>query len=778
MAPPTPTSNPFTAMRNFGGMVSSALSLGDRSRQVSSLGLGALSLGEPSGDVPPPRSASPPAGPPAGSPSASPPPGSRSASPPAGSRSASPPAGSRSASPPAGSRSASPPAATPRRMTPAFRRGESPSSSDQEPLSGSESDDQSDSEGNGGDDDDEDDRIVSEGETELEEHSDDDMVAVSVEDNDGDSPEFVRVSPPAQIVGQKRPRALSSSSSSSSSSSGVLPPANAIAAAASAAARRPVAAARPAVVPRPAVAAAAPVAAAAAAAAPPSSPRGEPSPKRAKRSLREEEYLWKKLESEPGRWVAVGVDEACDRCRREIITYNRPNWPCLKAVRPHNKALRCASCTSGPCSFCPVSSARDIPPRPSDSSPFPPPQTPASVPRSRVPPSSLRSVRRTLPDLRPSPPSPSPFAPVAGPSRLPAVPPSSSRRPSASAPSASRPSASRPSAPRPSSPVVASPPAHSTRSRRPSVPPATSAAPPVTPPSASQKTPKSSLKKSKGKSKEKEVAFNDGDVEGEDTQRVGPSAPRLSLVHPRISLDVRIPEDEKEFTTYRSLVLGLTTQLEAARNDTSLLLDFSSRQANALNNLTAALVDVVNTGALDDGARTRLADVSRRSLTEIADVRRRLFDTPFLVTPMAYEPPPSLDWLGRRSSSRVPASAQTALDLLSLPFECLRTIRSLWRTPSMQAARDVQDFGDFFGAMNRAWNASLSTAFPSETLDLPSVIGSLHTNPAGPSRFVHPRISLDVRIPEDEKEFTTYRSLVLGLTTQLEAARNGYISPA
>ncbi|EIW72582.1 hypothetical protein TREMEDRAFT_58751 [Tremella mesenterica DSM 1558] len=596
MAPPTPTSNPFAAMRNFGGMVSSALSFGDRSRQVSSLGLGTLSLGEPSGDVPPPRSASPPVG---------------------------PPAGSRSASPPPGSRSASPPAASPRRRTPAFRP---------------------DFEGKGGDYSDEDDRIVSEGETELEEHSDDDMVAVSVEDNNVDSPEPAPAPPPAQI-----------------------------------------------------------------------------------------------MKSEPGRWIAVGVDEACDRCRREIITYNRPNWPCLKAVRPHNKALRCASCTSGPCSFCPVSSARDIPPRPFDASPLPPPQTPASVPRSRVPSSSLRSVRRTSPDLRPSPPSPSPFAPVAGPSRLPAVPPSSSRRPSASAPSASRPSASRPSAsrpsaPRPSSPVVASPPAHSTRSRRPSVPPATSAAPPVTPPSASQRTPKSSLKKSKGKSKGKEVAFNDGDVEGEDTQRAGPSAPRLSLVHPRISLDVRIPEDEKEFATYRSLVLGLTTQLEAARNDTSLLLDFSSRQANALNNLTAALVDAVNTGALDDGARTRLADVSRRSLTEIADVRRRLFDTPFLVTPMAYEPPPSLDWLGRRSSSRVPASAQTALDLLSLPFECLRTIRSLWRTPSMQAARDVQDFGDFFGAMNRAWNASLSTAFPSETLDLPSVIGSLHTNPAGPSR--------------------------------------------
>ncbi|EIW70945.1 hypothetical protein TREMEDRAFT_61461 [Tremella mesenterica DSM 1558] len=696
MAPPTPTSNPFAAMRNFGGMVSSALSFGDRSRQVSSLGLGTLSLGEPSGAASPPRSASPPASPPAGSPARSP-----SASP--------PPPGSPSASPPAVSPSASPPAASPRRRTPAFRP---------------------DFEGKGGDYSDEEDQDR-EGETELEDLSDDDMVAVSVEDNNVDSPEFVRVSPAPQIVGQKRPRALSSSSSSSSSSSpsGVPPPPNADAAAAAVAALRPPVVPRPAAVVAAPVAAAAPVPAAAAAAAPVSSPRGEPSPKRAKRSLREEEYLWNKLESEPGRWVAVGVDEACDRCRREIITYNRPNWPCLKAVRPHNKALRCASCTSGLCSFCPVSSARDIPPRPSDSSPFPPPQTPSSVPRSRVPPSSLRSVRRTSPDLRPSPLSPSPFAPVAGPSRLPAVPPSSSRRPSASAPSASR-----PSAPRPSSPVVASPPAHSTRSRRPSVPPAASAAPPVTPPSASQKTPKSSLKKSKGKSKEKEVAFNDGDVEGEDTQRAGPSAPRLSLVHPRISLDVRIPEDEKEFATYRSLVLGLTTQLEAARNDTSLLLDFSSRQANALNNLTAALVDVVNTGALDDEARTRLADVSRRSLTEIADVRRRLFDTPFLVTPMAYEPPPSLDWLGRRSSSRVPASAQTALDLLSLPFECLRTIRSLWRTPSMQAARDVQDFGDFFGAMNRAWNASLSTAFPSETLDLPSVIGSLHTNPAGPSR--------------------------------------------
>ncbi|RXK41368.1 hypothetical protein M231_01273 [Tremella mesenterica] len=542
MAPSTPTPSPFAAMRNFGGMVSSALSFGDRSRQVSSLGLGTLSLGEPSGAASPPRSASPLAGPSAGSPSASPPPGSLSAS---------PPAGSPSASPPAGSPAASPPAATPRRRTPAFRPGESPSSSDQEPLSGSELDDQSDpegSEGNYDDDEDQDRSIDPEGGSELGEYPDDDVEVVRVRDNDIDSPELVRVSPPAQIVGQKRPRALSSSSSSSSSSSGVLPPANAIAAAAAAAARRPAAAPRP---------------AAASVAAPLSPPRGEPSPKRAKRSLREEEYLWKKLESEPGRWVAVGVDEACDRCRREIITYNRPNWPCLKAVRPHNKALRCASCTSGPCSFCPVSSARDIPPCPSDSSPFPPPQTSVSFPRSRVPPSSLRSVRRTSPAPRSLPPSPLPFAPAAGPSRLPPAPPSSSRRP----PSSRRPSASRPSAPCPSSLVAPSPLAHGTRSRRPSASPANLTAPPVTSPSASQKTPKSSLKRSKGKSKEKEVVFDDGDVEEEDTQRAGPSTPRLSLVHPRISLDVRIPEDEKEFATYRSLVLSLTTQLEAACHD-------------------------------------------------------------------------------------------------------------------------------------------------------------------------------------------------------------------
>ncbi|EIW70137.1 hypothetical protein TREMEDRAFT_61897 [Tremella mesenterica DSM 1558] len=550
MAPSTPTTNPFAAMRNFGGMMSSALSFGDRSRQVSSLGLGTLSLGEPSGAASPPRSASPPAASPA-------------ASPRAGSLSPESEPSVVETGPPG------PPATSPRRRTPAFRPGESPSSSDLDVSGSSESGDQPDDEDNEDDEEDEDEddlegSVDREGETELEEYSEDDMEVDRVEDNDP-----LLSPPPAQLAGQKRRRSLSSSSSSSSSSSEVLPPPDAIAAAAAAAAAR-----RAATVSRPAAADTRPVAAEPVAATLPS-PRGEPSPKRVKRSLREEEYLWEKMKSEPGRWIAVGVDEACDRCRREIITYNRPNWPCLKAVRPHNKALRCASCTSGPCSFCPVSSARDIPPRPFDASPLPPPQTPASVPRSRVPSSSLRSVRRTSPSSRSSPPSPSPFVPVAGPSHLPAAPPSSSRRPSAS----------RPSAPRPSSPVVASPPAHGTRSRRPSAPPATPAAAPVTESPASKKTPKSSLKKSKGKRKEKEVVFEAGDVEDETTQRAGPSVPRLSFVHPRISLDPRIPEDEKELATYRSLVLGLTTQLDVARRDTSLLLDFSTRQANALNNL-------------------------------------------------------------------------------------------------------------------------------------------------------------------------------------------------
>ncbi|RXK35151.1 hypothetical protein M231_07599 [Tremella mesenterica] len=106
-------------------------------------------------------------------------------------------------------------------------------------------------------------------------------------------------------------------------------------------------------------------------------------------------------------------------------------------------------------------------------------------------------------------------------------------------------------------------------------------------------------------------------------------------------MDVGIPEDEKEFATYCSLVLGLTTQLKAARHNTSLLLDSSTCQTNALNNLTVALVDVVN----GEG-----------------------------------------------------------------------------------------DSGDFFGAMNRAWEASLSAIFPSDSLDLPSAIRRVQTNAVAQSR--------------------------------------------
>ncbi|RXK35854.1 hypothetical protein M231_06860 [Tremella mesenterica] len=104
MAPATSTPHAFTAMRNFGGTVLFALSSGNRSRQVSSLGLGTLSLGESSQTPVPSRAAKPKV---ADSPVAV-----------------------------AGLSGGSPPPSTPRHRTPAFRPGESPSSSDQELLGG------------------------------------------------------------------------------------------------------------------------------------------------------------------------------------------------------------------------------------------------------------------------------------------------------------------------------------------------------------------------------------------------------------------------------------------------------------------------------------------------------------------------------------------------------------------------------------------------------------------------------------------------------------------
>ncbi|RXK38860.1 hypothetical protein M231_03809, partial [Tremella mesenterica] len=273
-----------------------------------------------------------------------------------------------------------------------------------------------------------------------------------------------------------------------------------------------------------------------------------PSPtKEPKRSLREQERLWKLFTDERERWEVASIDESCDRCRREIITYGRSKWPCLRPVKPHNRGSRCASCTSGPCSFCPPSTARDIPPRTSVppstardvlATPFVPywgpPYTPSAVVRRRVPTAQDKEFSSPSPSANfssPGPTSPSPAArrppasPVAGPSRLPATPSAgpSRRTPRRASSAALRPSTpvagpsrlpatpsagpSRPTRSRPT-PVstqedspLSLPPALGTRSRQPSVPPATgllTPAPPV-------KTPPS--KSSKGKNKKKVVQF-------------------------------------------------------------------------------------------------------------------------------------------------------------------------------------------------------------------------------------------------------------------------------
>ncbi|RXK35152.1 hypothetical protein M231_07600 [Tremella mesenterica] len=123
-------------MRNFGGIVSSALSFGDRSRQVSSLGLSTLSLEEPSHATAPPWAASPVAI--------------------------------------AGPSGGSPPPSTPRRRTPAFRPGESPSSSDQESLGAGDLGSKDRPDFDEDDDDDDDDEPEVERESELEVYLDDD----------------------------------------------------------------------------------------------------------------------------------------------------------------------------------------------------------------------------------------------------------------------------------------------------------------------------------------------------------------------------------------------------------------------------------------------------------------------------------------------------------------------------------------------------------------------------------------------------------------------------
>ncbi|EIW68477.1 hypothetical protein TREMEDRAFT_63647 [Tremella mesenterica DSM 1558] len=124
---------------------------------------------------------------------------------------------------------------------------------------------------------------------------------------------------------------------------------------------------------------------------------------------------------------------------------------------------------------------------------------------------------------------------MAGPSRLPATPSAGPSRPTRSRPT--------PVSAQEGSPLSL-PPALGTRSRQPSVPPASGLSTPAPP----VKTPP---KSSKGKGKKKKaVQFEPAVVENESTQLPEEIPPALD--HPTIAFDPRIPEEDKQLATFRS----------------------------------------------------------------------------------------------------------------------------------------------------------------------------------------------------------------------------------
>ncbi|RXK36328.1 hypothetical protein M231_06413 [Tremella mesenterica] len=458
------------------------------------------------------------------------------------------------------------------------------------------------------------------------------------------------------------------------------------------------------------------------------SPSHEPGSAR-KASLREQDRLWKLFIDERERWEVASIDESCDRCRREIITYGRAKWPCLRPVKPHNRGSRCASCTSGPCSFCPPNTARDIPPR--SFAPLGPSYTPSTAVRRRLPTMQdgdypSRSPAANFSSPGPTSPSPAarrpPTSPVAGPSRLPATPSAGSSRctprrassaalwpstpvagpshlpavPSAASAASSRPTRSRPppvSTQGDSLPSL--PPALGTRSRQPSVPPATGLSTPAPP----VKTPPS--KSSKGKSKKKAVQFEPAVVDNESTQLPGEIPPPLD--HPTIALDPPIPEEEKQLATFRSVIIGLTTQLQANRRDTAKLDEYCVKLVSAMNSLSRTMATLVNTSDIGPTARTELARVSRELTTDMNDFYRNLFDSPFLLNPTEYILPPTLDWLKPSQPARLSSQDAAFLEILTLPADCLRTLRQLWKLPSLSLARDPALHTAHILAFNTAW---------------------------------------------------------------------------
>ncbi|EIW67217.1 hypothetical protein TREMEDRAFT_64461 [Tremella mesenterica DSM 1558] len=432
------------------------------------------------------------------------------------------------------------------------------------------------------------------------------------------------------------------------------------------------------------------------------SPAKEPGSAR-KALMREQERLWKLFSNKRERWEVASVDESCDRCCHKIITYGRTRWLCLPPVKPHNCGSRCASCTSGPCSCCPPNTARDIPPR--SSAPLGPPYTPSTAVRHRLPTAQDKEFPSPSPSANfssPGPTSPSPAvrcppnSPVAGPSRLPATPlaglsrctprrgSSAALRPSTpgagpsclpATPSAasSRPTRSHPT------PVstqedssLTLPPALGTQSRQPSVPPATGLSTPAPP----VQTPPSKSSKGKGK-KKKAVQFEPAVVENESTQLPEEIPPPLD--HPYIFRDPQIPEEEKQLATFRSLSIGLITQLHANRQDTAKLLEYCMKLVSGMNTLSRTMATLVNS-----------SDIGPLAQTE------------------EYALPPTLDWLRPPNPARLSSQDGAFLNILALPLDCLRTLRQLWKLPSLDIARDSALHNPHILASNTAWRETRS----------------------------------------------------------------------
>ncbi|RXK34946.1 hypothetical protein M231_07792 [Tremella mesenterica] len=88
------------------------------------------------------------------------------------------------------------------------------------------------------------------------------------------------------------------------------------------------------------------------------------------------------LAAQPGRWELAPKGEECERCRDEQSRHS--NFPCVRPCGT-NRGTRCASCTSGVCSFLPPSPAkqRNVS------------TTSRSSPVARPPPAARRSVFAT-----------------------------------------------------------------------------------------------------------------------------------------------------------------------------------------------------------------------------------------------------------------------------------------------------------------------------------------------------------------------------------------------